>query len=63
LDNGFFVERIYKKLNNDKVEEFKKDKEGRILVNIGDKILTEINFSTNMKRYHVALIDYLPGIF
>eukprot|EP01080_Neovahlkampfia_damariscottae_P006087 gene6087-10095_t len=59
-DFGFLIERKYYNQNK---KEIIKDKKGRYHFNIGETINIRISIVTDSLKYHVALIDKIPGGF
>ena len=56
---GFKVERTYVGVDN--AADVQKQADGTWLFKLGSKIRVELTMTTTQRRYHIALVDYLPA--
>lgn len=61
LDNGFAVERTYEAV--DEADHVRKDENGRWHIKAGALVRVKLKVKIGGPRYHVALVDQLPGGF
>jgi uncharacterized protein YfaS (alpha-2-macroglobulin family) len=60
-DYGFAVERTYEAI--DKPEDVQRDADGSWRVKAGARVRVRVTMVAPSRRYHVALVDYLPAGF
>ncbi|KAG2394211.1 hypothetical protein C9374_003975 [Naegleria lovaniensis] len=60
LDYGFQIQRTYEGVTNPSHAQFDKE-QNCWKFKAGEMIRVKINFTTTSRRYHVALVDFLPG--
>ena len=59
VNYGFKVQRTYVGVDN--VEDVQKQADGTWKFKLGAKIRVELTMTTTQRRYHIALVDYLPA--
>jgi len=59
VNYGFKVQRTYVGVDN--VEDVQKQADGIWKFKLGAKIRVELTMTTTQRRYHIALVDYLPA--
>jgi uncharacterized protein YfaS (alpha-2-macroglobulin family) len=60
-DYGFAVERSYEAV--DRAEDVQRDSDGTWRIRAGARVRVRVRMANTSRRYHVALVDYLPGGF
>lgn len=58
-DHGFAVERQYEALHHD--DDVRRDADGTWHVRAGAEVRVRVTMATEMRRYHVALVDPMPA--
>jgi len=61
VDYGFALERTYEAVDNP--EDVQRDADGSWRVKAGARVRVRVTMATPSRRYHVALVDYLPAGF
>jgi uncharacterized protein YfaS (alpha-2-macroglobulin family) len=61
VDYGFAVERTYEAVDNP--EDVQRDADGSWRVKAGARVRVRVTMVAPSRRYHVALVDYLPAGF
>lgn len=61
LNEGFHVERTYLAVDNE--EDVSKDAEGNWVIKAGARVQVQLIMNIPARRYHVALVDWLPAGF
>lgn len=58
-EHGFVVERVYEPVDND--EDVRREADGTWVIKAGAKVRIHLTMVATTRRYHVALVDPLPG--
>lgn len=58
-EHGFVVERVYEPVDND--EDVRREADGTWVIKAGAKVRIRLTMVATTRRYHVALVDPLPG--
>lgn len=61
MNNGFDVERVYLPVDND--DDVRRGEDGAWEIRAGARVQVQLTMSVAARRYHVALVDWLPAGF